>query len=672
MHQKIFISILFLFLYISGFAQQDTAAKLLDSLILTSQRSEQQQYLIPYSVQVLGKSALQDFGARTTPEALSLVNGVFVQKTNHGGGSAFLRGLTGNQTLILVDGIRLNNSTFRYGPNQYLNTIDPYSIRKIEVAKGTGSVQYGTDAMGGVIQVFTNDPSFSSSPQWYGRALGKYMTDHMEQTGRGEVSYSAQKMAIQVGATYRNFGDLVGGITTGRQSPSGYKERALDVKTKFLLGPGLQLTFAHQRLQQQEVPVYHKVVLENYALNEMDPQLRALTYAKLNWATNRPVFKDIQVVASLQNSGEERNSRKYNSTEWRKEKDRVNTVGLTADIFSQIKKGWTANSGLELYYDQVHSTREDWDTTAGSKAVKRGLYPDKATYGNYSLFTLQHFQWQKLKVEAGLRYNLFSIQLTDTTFGAVKLTPVSLVYNAAAHYRLTGQHHLYAAWNTGYRAPNVDDLGTLGIVDFRYEVPSADLKPERSKQLELGYKLHSKKVAATVAAYYMHLENLITRVKVGGQVVNGYQVYQKENVEKGNIKGAEAEVNWTVLKNLLIRSAISYTYGQSLSKGEPMRRIPPLNGSTMVKYNKQNWFGAVEVLYASKQDRLAQGDKEDNRIPLGGTPGWKVFNFYAGYQLRPLKLNLGLQNLLNEDYRTHGSGINGVGRSVWMAVSMEF
>jgi hemoglobin/transferrin/lactoferrin receptor protein len=672
MNKRFFILSSSLFVFFSSTAQQDTTAKLLDSLVLTSQRMAQKQHLIPYSVHVLGQNDLKDFGTRSTPEALSLVNGVFIQKTNHGGGSPFLRGLTGNQALILVDGIRLNNSIFRYGPNQYLNTIDPYSIQKIEVAKGTGSVQYGTDAIGGVIQVFTKDPSFSNAkPQWHGRALSKYMSGNMEKTLRGEAAYSAQKFAAHVGATYRNFGDLIGGDTTGKQSPSGYKELAFDVKTKFLLRPNLQLTLAHQLLQQQDVPVYHKVVLENYALNEMNPQRRSLIYAKLNWSTAQKLFKDINVIASLQNSLEQRNSRKNNSAEVRKEEDKVNTLGLTLDFFSQLQPWWTANSGIELYHDKVNSTREDINTQASSKAVKRGLYPDDATYGNYSLFTLHHFQWKKLNIEAGLRYNTFSIGLTDTSLGKVNITPSSLVYNAAVQYRLTGQHNLYAAWNTGYRAPNVDDMGTLGIVDFRYEVPASDLKPERSNQVEVGYKLHSKKVAATVAAYYMHLENLVTRVKVDGQVINGYQVYKKENVEKAYIKGAEAEVNWHIFKNLLVRSALSYTYGQSLTKDEPMRRIPPFNGSTMVKYKDQNWFGAIELFYASKQDRLAQGDKDDNRIPMGGTPGWEVINLYAGYQLNHLNLNLGLQNLLNKDYRTHGSGINGVGRSVWLSASID-
>ena len=128
---------------------------------------------------------------RTTPEALMGMNGVFVQKTNHGGGSPFVRGLTGNQTLILVDGIRLNNSTFRYGPNQYLNTIDAYTIQRIEVAKGTGSVQYGTDAIGGVVHIITKRSAICNKVKLvHGKVIGKYMTGDMEKTGRGEANYS--------------------------------------------------------------------------------------------------------------------------------------------------------------------------------------------------------------------------------------------------------------------------------------------------------------------------------------------------------------------------------------------------------------------------------------------------------------------------------------------------
>src|SRR5688500_15527068 len=105
----------------------DINARLLDGVVLTVQRSKQRYLFVSYSVSTVSKSYLQEFNPRTAPEALMGTNGVFVQKTNHGGGSPFVRGLTGNQTLILVDGIRINNSTFRYGPNQYLNTIDIYT-----------------------------------------------------------------------------------------------------------------------------------------------------------------------------------------------------------------------------------------------------------------------------------------------------------------------------------------------------------------------------------------------------------------------------------------------------------------------------------------------------------------------------------------------------------------
>lgn len=649
----------------------DSILKPMQEVVVTAQRAAQQVLNIPYSVQKLNTSQLNEFMPRSTPEALVRMNGVFLQKTNHGGGSPFLRGLTGNQTLLLVDGIRLNNSTFRYGPNQYLNTIDAFTIQNIEVAKGTGSVQYGTDAIGGVVQVLTRTPQLTEKSAFGGAVTAKYMSGDMEKTIRGEAFCSGKSFALLAGISKKDFGDLIGGDTTGKQSPSGYNEWAFDIKARWKLGERTQLTAATQFLQQRYVPVYHKVRLENFAVNEMEPQQRLLSYAKLNTKGNSRLLKEMEITFSYQQNTEGRNSIKNGSTALRKERDEINTAGFTVDIVSHIRNGWTANSGIELYADKVSSRRDDINTQTAQVVSKRGLYPDASRYGNYSVYSLHHFQLGKWMADAGLRFNTFNIRISDTSLGNVQITPSALVGNAGLLYKLDKLQSVYASFSSGYRAPNVDDMGTLGIVDFRYEIPAAGLQPEKSTHTEVGYKLQTKKLNATAAIYYMHLSNLITRVKLEGQVVSGYPVYKKENTEAAFIKGFETEVNYTPLKKLSITGGIAYAYGQSLSKNEPLRRIPPFNGRLITSYKTGNWFVAAEMQFASKQNRLAQGDKDDNRIPAGGTPGWEILNFYGGYKFRSILFNTGLQNILNKDYRTHGSGINGVGRSAWITATIR-
>ena len=652
--------------------QEDSSTKKLFEVVVTAQRQKQPKLLVPFSVSTMDKTQIQQYQYRTTPEAMMAINGVFVQKTNHGGGSPFLRGVTGNQTLILIDGIRLNNATFRYGPNQYLNTVDAYSIGKIEVAKGTGSVQYGTDAIGGVINLITVDPTFSiDSARFGGRALVKYMTGDMEKTLRGEATYSSKKVAVLAGISSRNFGDVIGGDTTGVQHPSGYKEWAIDLKAKFLLKSNVQLTLANQLLQQQHVPVYHKVRLENFRLNEMDPQQRWLSYARLQLQHPNKWIKETQITFAFQQGIEGRVSSKNGSTIIQKEKDQTQTVSVSANVFSDINKRWSANSGIEVYADRVKSSRTEFNMLTNNSIYKRGLYPNNASANNYSTYSLHHIQQGKWIVDAGLRVNLFNIGILDTTLGDVQLSPAALVSNVAVLYQLSQQQKLYASYSSGYRAPNIDDMGTLGIVDFRYEVPTANLAPEKSQHTEIGYKYQSKLLSATVAAYYMHLSNLITRVRTTNPPINGYTVYKKENTESAFIKGIEAELMAQLLRQVSVNAGVSYTYGQSLSKNEPLRRIPPFNGRMAASFKNLRWFGSAEWQFASKQTRLAQGDKDDNRIGKNGTAGWQLINLYAGYHLRRIQLNMGLQNLFNQDYKTHGSGINGVGRSAWISFSIK-
>lgn len=650
---------------------KDSSYNPLKEVVVTAQRHAQPAVTAPFSVSTVSKQQIDDFGPRTTPEALMGTTGVFIQKTNHGGGSPFVRGLTGNQTLILVDGIRLNNSTFRYGPNQYLNTIDPFIIHRIEVAKGTGSVQYGSDAIGGVVHILTQDPQFAADkPKWGGKVAGRYMTGDMEKTVRGDAKYSGEKFAFTAGLSKRSFGDLIGGDTTGKQLNSGYEEWAFDAKAKFALKQNMQLTVASQFLRQQDVPVYHKYKLENFALNMMDPQQRFLNYAKLNIQGKSSLLKEIELIGSWQQTIERRHSRKNGSSTETHEFDKINTLGLTFDIYSSISKNWTANSGIELYHDRVNSSKYDLNTRTAAITNKRGLYPDDSKYGNYSIYSLHHFTFSKLIVEAGARFNAFDIRISDTTLGNVKVMPSALVGNAALMYKVSKGQTLYTAFSSGFRAPNVDDMGTLGIVDFRYEVPASDLKPEKSQHTEIGYKLQTAKAAFKLAAYYMHLSNIITRVRVEGQTIENYPVHKKENTESAYIKGFETELNLAVTSRIDFQGGVTYAYGQSLSKHEPMRRIPPFHGRALGRYASGKWFAAAEFQFAASQKRLAKGDKDDNRIPAGGTPAWQVLNFFGGYKFSKLHINAAVQNIFNEDYRTHGSGINGVGRSAWLSLSL--
>lgn len=650
-----------------------TQSNQIRELLVTARRFPADRFDTPEAIRPVDQKAIRFYQPRTSPEALMNVPGVFVQKTNHGGGSPFLRGLTGNQVLMLVDGVRLNNATFRYGPNQYFNTIDIFNTARMEVLYGSGSVQYGSDALGGVIQVLTPELMYADKIEYHARAAAKVMTQGMEQSGRAEIGLSGKKAAFRGGFTYRNFGDLIGGDTTGRQAPSGYDEYAFDLKTVLAAGKHLNITLMHQGFAQNHVPVYHKIQLENFNLNEFQPQTRALSYAKIEGKSHHAWAEQFSLTLSRQASEEGRLSRKNGSATRREENDRVASIGAVALLGSRFSRIWSANSGIEVYHDRVTSSRQDVDETTQVTVQKRGLYPDGSTMSSAAVFSLHEFNFNSLKINAGARYNTYNIQVKDETLGAVSLQPGAFVWNAAIQYRWTAGFTSFLSYNSTFRAPNIDDLGTLGIVDFRYEVPNYDLKPESGHNVQLGVKWRSKGFEMETYLFRNELRNIINRIKVPDQVIQGYAVYQKENAEKAYIHGAESSFNWRFLPSLELGGHIAYAFGRNMSRFEPVRRIPPLNGRLYLQYTAP--FGArfqAEYLGAGKQYFLAQGDRDDNRIPKGGTPAWNILNFFAGYKWKSLAFQAGVHNLLNADYRLHGSGVNGPGRSAWLGVDWTF
>ncbi len=648
------------------------SVRTLGEFVVTAQRSAAPKFNTPEAIEVLGLEKLQSQQHRTSPEALSALSGLFVQKTNHGGGSPFLRGLTGNQTLLIIDGIRLSNATFRYGPNQYFNTIDLFSLEKIEALRGSGSVQYGSDALGGTVQAFSRDQHFTEKAGLGGALLLRGASQGMEQTARAEIHHSTRRTAIGGGITWRKFGDLVGGDTTGRQSPSGYRELDFDLKGKIALSRSATLTLAHQNVRQNEVPVFHKVQLENFAINQFEPQRRTLSYVRLEQTLNRGVWKSLSVTTSLHQTEEGRESRKNGSTVLRMENDRVRSLGANAQITNVFGKYWSANSGLEIYHDLVNSTRNDFDQNTGVSVSKRGLYPNASTMMSIAAFSLHDWDLPKWHFTAGVRWNTFVMEVSDEAIGTARLSPSALVGNAAILRKIGRHSNLFVSVNSGFRAPNMDDLGTLGIVDFRFETPNYDLRPERSVHYQIGYKLQTKRVQGELYVFRNNLRNLITRIKQDTQTMQGYPLFQKENAERTYVQGVETAWTYAFARNWSAQGALTYTYGQNLTANEPMRRIPPVFGRFAIEYTPKAWLFGITLSAAGKQDRLAKGDADDNRIPKGGTPGWKVLDLNLGYAWRFMSLRVTGLNLFNADYRTHGSGVNGYGRSVFATIGISF
>ncbi|MDA8260403.1 MAG: TonB-dependent receptor plug domain-containing protein, partial [Betaproteobacteria bacterium] len=248
-------------------------------MVVTAARVEREVFDTPQAVTVLDDLAVQQSNAGTTPDILSGAEGVLIQKTNPGGGSPFIRGLTGKQVLIMVDGVRVNNAYYRFGPHQYLNTLDPNLIERIEVVRGPTSVLYGSDALGGVINVITRKRTdFSSARGAEGLAVLHGASADGSLAGRLQVEGNFNQLGYLGGISGKRFNSLEGGGDVGEQKPTAYDELDGDLKLNYRLIGGGELILAHQISRQFDVPKTSEATLGDKLKFNYEPQLRSLSY----------------------------------------------------------------------------------------------------------------------------------------------------------------------------------------------------------------------------------------------------------------------------------------------------------------------------------------------------------------------------------------------------------
>lgn len=682
----------------------DTVVRLKE-LTITATRSALVERLSRAEAMSLVVPELSDRGGGlVTAHLLQDVPGAHVQQTSAGQGAVILRGLVGNQVLYLVDGVPMNNGTYRDGPGQYLATIDPETIERIEVVRGPASVLYGSDAQGGVVNLITQPHPFRG--QTSVRVAGNGST--ADRGGRARVSAGAMggRWSLALGGTLQSAGDLRAGDGLGPQVPTGFEAYGLDGRFTYLFGHEQSLTASFQHFQMDDVPRFDRYVsfrategLGADAEHRFDPQTRQLGYARYRLARGTGALAGLEVTASLsiQREGRSRIRRLVSGApsdtreRWR---DDVYTPGVSVVGSSIVPAGdraLTLTWGGEFYHDALESRGFEDDLQAGTTAlivresangpaIPTGNFPDGASGNRMGSFLSAEIQlFPAIALSAGARWSRFrNVADVGTQFG-------SRVENVSSD--VTGQLGVvvapHARWRVaarlaeGFRAPNLYDLTRVGPVPGGIAVPNPSARPERSLSVDLSLRYGDPVSAFDVTVYTMTIDGFIDRapgVFRGDTLFNGERVFQAVNVGSARVRGLEIE-GIRFVGPVRLRTSAFYTYGaQEDASGitEPMSKIPPLNGTASVRWMFAGQPLWVEYLlrWATKQTRLGSRDSSDPRIPSGGTPGYAVHGVRAGARVAPdVNVSAGLENVTDELYRGHASGVDSAGRHVWVGLS---
>ena len=659
------------------------------------------------SIHHIDEQQLQEQTPRNLPEALNKAPGVLVQKTANGQGSPFIRGFTGYRTLAMIDGVRYNNSVYRDGPNEYFSLIDVSSINSIELISGPASAVYGSDAIGGTLNISTKRSEFQMETAdelfAHGSQSFRYATAESSFISRTEFDVGeGQKWGLKTGYSHKNFGN-VNAADLGTLDKTAYDESAFDIHFDYVINNAWELSAVHQQLDQDDVWRTHSTLFSKSFseteigsdLRRLKDQKRQLNYIKLHGYELSSAIDAATLTLSHQ--------------QWQEDGDRVRSSGKRIDDFFdsnmygidlQIESHFHDiyfTYGVDYYQDNVDSGRTDFSTDGSIDKVRiQGPIGDNAQFGVFGTYVQAQFDaTDSLKINLSSRYSYIDADIgryedPDTNTAASFQNHWDNISSAIrASYALdnNGRKSIWAGISQSFRAPNVADLSRFGgSRSNETEVAATQLDPEKFLSYETGFKFNnsSKTLSINGTYYYTDIKNFIASTPTGN-IVGGLTEVSKQNSANGHIHGIEFDLNYLWNKNWSTRADITWLEGKltrsdttssSNEITEHFSRIMPLTAHLGFKWqsnDQQKWIGADLTLVA-KQDKLSEGDKDDTqRIPPGGTPAYQLLNIYSGWQAnKSLMLTLQLKNVFDEAYRSHGSGSNEPGRSLILGSTFSF
>lgn len=705
----------------------------LEEVVLSASKWKERREDVDQRVLLIGKNEVLFSNAQTSADLLQSSGNVFVQKSQLGGGSPMIRGFATNRLLLVVDGVRMNNAIFRGGNIQNIISIDPLTVANTEVIFGPGSVIYGSDAVGGVMNFFTVAPEYR--PEGFGidgRALLRYASANNERTLHGLFHYGGRTWAGVSTFTYSDFNDLIMGshgpeeylrpeyvvrengedvvvpnVNPRKQTPAGYDQVNFLQKFSFRPVGNWEVDANLIYTTTGDLSRYDRLIRYRNDL----PRSAEWYYGPQSWLMGSLVagieaengwFDEFRLTNAYQQFRESRHDRNFGDAVLFVTREKVDAFSTNADLKKELGARSTLYYGLEYVYNKVRSEGYAENIITETREETASRYPDGSTWQSSSAYVnLNYRPGRRLTLRSGMRYTLVNIDADfrannvfyDFPFDTASLNTDAFTGSLGLHWRPGRllQFRLQAA--TAFRAPNIDDMGKI----FDSEpgavvVPNPELKPEYAYNIDLGVQLNLlERLKLDLTGFHSWLKDAMvrrdyayngsTQIEYNGELSD---IQAIQNASRARVYGVEGAAEWRLSNVLKARGTLTWVKGEEeLDDGSvsPLRHAAPLFGNISLAYVKQRlrleaWAQFNGELTYRELAESERGKPYLYAIDANGdpfSPSWYTLNVRGGYDvLENTRLQLALENITDQRYRTYSSGIAAPGINLVVTLRQSF
>ncbi|TYP99672.1 hemoglobin/transferrin/lactoferrin receptor protein [Tenacibaculum adriaticum] len=719
----------------------------LDEVVVSVFKNNAKTNRIAEQIAVIEKHEIEKIAPQTSADLLASVPGIKVQKSQFGGGSPVLRGMESNRVLLVVDGVRMNNAIYRKGHLQNSITVSPSLLDRTEVVFGPSSVIYGSDALGGVIHYYTKTPKLSEKKQVKSNLFSRFSTVNSEITNSVSAEISFPKWASFTNVTYSDYGDLTMGKnrshrfddwgkvffysenlngnykedSTPNSDPNTQKNTGFtqtDVLQKFYvpLSKNTDLKVNIQYSTSSNIPRFDRLTETKdgdlkFAEWYYGPQERLLISSQLDINPKKKWIDKGTFTLAYQDIKESRMQRKLGSLDRSYRKENVDVFSVTGDFSVATDTNRDLGYGFEVAYNDVGSNsygktlnivNNQIDGFSGDFPVQSRYADGGGSYFNSALYVdYRQDVSKKSTLNTGVRFTQTNLKAKwiDNTFITLPSNEISLNNSAFTAtigyvYKPNRTWQLNTVISSGFRSPNLDDVGKVREKNGNVTVPNINLKPEHAYNAEIGAQkyFNDRKFRVGANVYYTLLRNYIYReaFQLNGSstiMYDGEEGNIVANVNKGNayITGFTASYQGKLHKNWTTSGSVTYTKGKAFDTNEPMSSIPPVFGNFDLNYVNSKLEAGADVRFNARKNitdyNLVEGIDNQNQTPVinpdaekdidkyYGTPSWMAVGLYSKYSINDnFALQARMSNIFDQHYKEFASGISAPGRNFSLAL----